>query len=60
MKYQGMNHQGTGRQGMNHQGTGRQGMNHQGTGRQGMKHLSVLPTLAPAHTMSHHPALRLP
>ena len=30
-----------------------QGMNHQGTGRQGMKHLSVLPTQAPAHTMSH-------
>ena len=31
-----------------------------GTRQQGMKHLSVLPTLAPAHTMSHPPALRLP
>ncbi len=37
-----------------------QGMNHQGTGRQGMKHLSALPTQAPAHTMPHPPALRLP
>ena len=45
---------------MKYQGMKYQGMNHQGTGRQGMKHLSVLPTLAPAHTMSHPPALRLP
>ena len=37
-----------------------QSMNHQGTGRQGMKHRRVLPTQAPAHTMSHPPALRLP
>ena len=37
-----------------------QGMNHQGTGPQGMKHRRALPTQAPAHTMSHPPALRLP
>lgn len=37
-----------------------QGMNHQGTGRQGMKHRRVLSTLAPACTMLHPPALRLP
>jgi len=37
-----------------------QGMKHKGTRRQGMKHRGALPTLAPAHTMSHHPALRLP
>lgn len=35
-------------------------MNHQDTGRQGMKHRRALPTQAPAHTMPHHPALRLP
>ena len=37
-----------------------QGMKHKGTRRQGMKHRGALPTLAPAHTMSPHPALCLP
>ena len=37
-----------------------QGMNHQGTGRQAMNHRRGLSTQAPAHTMSHPTALRLP